>query len=80
VDTRPLVQFARESGRRNKVAASWSAAAFFAFVAWAIGAYVSWTSVAHRFGALTLTPAARSSARYPSAGSQPSMSGDSASR
>lgn len=38
INTRPLVEFARESGRRNKVAALWSAAAaFFAFLSWALG-------------------------------------------
>jgi hypothetical protein len=48
VDAGPLVEFARESGRRNKVAALWSAAAaLFAFVAWALGTWVSWTSAAH---------------------------------
>ena len=47
VDATPLVEYAQESGRRNKVAA-WSAiAALFAFVGWALGTWVSWTSVAH---------------------------------
>ena len=40
VNTRPLVEFAKESGRRNKVAALWSAAAaFFAFLAWGLGMF-----------------------------------------
>jgi hypothetical protein len=48
VDAQPLVKYAQESARRNKVAASWSAAAaFFAFLACALGVWVSWTSVAH---------------------------------
>jgi hypothetical protein len=38
VDTRPLVKWAQESGRLNKVAATWSAAAaLFAFLSWALG-------------------------------------------
>jgi hypothetical protein len=42
INTNPLVEFAKESGRRNKVAALWSAAAaFFAFLGWALGAYVA---------------------------------------
>jgi hypothetical protein len=45
VDASPMVEYARESGRRNKVAALWSAvAALFAFLGWGLGAYVSWTS------------------------------------
>ena len=48
VDATPLDEYAQESGRRNKVAALWSAAAaLFAFLAWAQGAWVSWTSAAH---------------------------------
>jgi len=39
VDTEPLIKWAQESGRRNKIAALWSAAAAaFAFLAWALGA------------------------------------------
>ena len=39
VDTTELVEWAQESGRRNKIAALWSmAAAAFAFLAWALGA------------------------------------------
>ena len=42
VDATPLIKFAKESGRRNKVAALWSAAAAsFAFLGWALGAYAS---------------------------------------
>jgi hypothetical protein len=38
VDTRPLVEYAQESGRRNKIAALWSAAAaLFAFLSWGLG-------------------------------------------
>jgi hypothetical protein len=39
VDTTPLVKWAHDSGRRNKIAAIWSAwAAAFVFLAWALGA------------------------------------------
>jgi hypothetical protein len=38
VDTTPLVEWAQESGRLNKLAATWSAwAAFFAFLSWGLG-------------------------------------------
>jgi hypothetical protein len=38
VDTAPLVKWAQQSGRRNKIAALWSAAAAaFTFLAWALG-------------------------------------------
>jgi hypothetical protein len=38
VDARPLVKWAQESGRLNKVAATWSAAAaLFAFLSWGLG-------------------------------------------
>jgi hypothetical protein len=40
VNTNPLVAFARETGRRNKVAAKWSAAAAaFAFLSWALSLF-----------------------------------------
>ena len=43
VNTKPLIEFAHESGRRNKAAALCSAAAaFFAFISWAVSAYVSY--------------------------------------
>ena len=45
VNTGPLIEFAQESGRRNKIAALWSAAAaLFAFLGWALGTWLSWTS------------------------------------
>lgn len=48
VDATPLAEFASESGRRNKVAALWSAAAgAFAGLAWALGTYLSWTAPPH---------------------------------
>jgi hypothetical protein len=54
IDATPLVEFAKESGRRNKVAALWSmSAAIFAFLGWALGAWVSWTSVAPLSGQLS---------------------------
>ena len=38
IDTGPLLEFAKESGQRNKVAALWSAsAALFAFLSWGLG-------------------------------------------
>jgi hypothetical protein len=38
VDAKPLVEYAQDSGRRNKIAALWSAAAaLFAFLAWCFG-------------------------------------------
>jgi hypothetical protein len=38
VDATPLVEYAQESGRRNKIAALWSAtAALFAFLSWTLG-------------------------------------------
>jgi hypothetical protein len=38
VDAAPLVEYARESGRRNKIAALCSAAAaLFAFLSWVLG-------------------------------------------
>lgn len=42
VDTKPLVEYARESAKRNKVAALWSAtAATCAGLAWALGLFNS---------------------------------------
>jgi hypothetical protein len=42
VDASPLVAYARESGRRNKTAAWWSAAtAACAFAAWALQLFLS---------------------------------------
>jgi hypothetical protein len=41
IDATPIIEFAQESGRRNSAAARWSAAAaFFAFLAGVLGAYV----------------------------------------
>jgi hypothetical protein len=41
VNTGPLIEFAQESGRRNKKAALWSAAAAsFAFLGWALGLFL----------------------------------------
>jgi hypothetical protein len=38
IDTSPLVDYVQESGRLNKVAAKWSAAAaLFAFLSWGLG-------------------------------------------
>lgn len=43
IDATPLIEFAQESGRRNKAAAQWSAAAaVFGFLAGMLGAYVAW--------------------------------------
>jgi hypothetical protein len=43
IDAMPLIDFAQESGRRNKAAARWSAAAAaFGFLAGMLGAYVAW--------------------------------------
>jgi hypothetical protein len=40
VDASALVEYARESAKRNKTAALWSAAAaFFAFLAWGLGLF-----------------------------------------
>lgn len=48
VDASQVVEYARESGRRNKVAALWSmAAAIFAGLAAALGAYASWKGCGH---------------------------------
>jgi hypothetical protein len=42
VDAAPLVKYAQESGRRNKIAALWSAsAALFTVLAWGLGALTS---------------------------------------
>ena len=41
VDTGPLIEFARKTGRRNKIAALWSAAATsFGFLGWALGLFL----------------------------------------
>jgi hypothetical protein len=46
VDTRPLVEYARESGRRNKIAALWSAAAaLFTGLTWFVPWIIGW--IAH---------------------------------
>jgi hypothetical protein len=38
VNSTPLVKWAQDSGKANRVAASWSAAAaFFAFLSWGLG-------------------------------------------
>jgi hypothetical protein len=43
VDTAPIIEFAQESGRRNKAAARWSAAAAgLAFLAGLLSAYAAW--------------------------------------
>jgi hypothetical protein len=43
IDATPLIEFAQESGRRNKAAAHWSAAAaVFGFLAGMLAAYVAW--------------------------------------
>jgi hypothetical protein len=40
VDTTPLVKWAQDSNKRNKAAATWSAAAaFFAFLSWGLGLF-----------------------------------------
>ena len=40
VDAKPLVEWVQESGRLNKVAATWSAAAaLFAFLSWGSGLF-----------------------------------------
>jgi hypothetical protein len=43
VDATPIIKFAQESGRRNKAAARWSAAAAaLAFLAGLLSAYAAW--------------------------------------
>jgi hypothetical protein len=43
IDATRLIEFAQESGRRNKAAAQWSAlAAGLGFVAGMLGAYATW--------------------------------------
>ena len=43
IDATPLIEFAQESGRRNKAAAQWSAAAAgLGFLAGMLGAYATW--------------------------------------
>jgi hypothetical protein len=38
IDASPIIDFAQESGKRNKAAATWSAvAALFAFLSWGLG-------------------------------------------
>jgi hypothetical protein len=45
VDAKPLVEYARESRKRNKTAALWSAAAAaFAGLGWALGLFAGWGS------------------------------------
>jgi hypothetical protein len=48
VDAKPLVEWVQESGRLNKVAATWSAvAAVFAFLSWGLGLLLAQSALAH---------------------------------